>query len=72
VPTQVITEYVRRVFRDAWGRPLQGLAFDSAQVHDGRNVVLFVQQEQCVESGAPAPLLGGPVVELADVQHRAI
>lgn len=72
VPTQVVTEYIRRVFRDRRGLPIQGLAFDSAQVQGGRNIVLFIQQDQCVERGAPEPLVGGPVVELVDVQHRPV
>ncbi len=72
VPTQVVTEFLRRVFRDAEDHPVYGLAFDSAQADGGRNAVLFVEQDQCLEIGESEPLTGGPAVELVDVDHQAI
>lgn len=53
VPTQIVCEYVRHMFRDRQGRPVAGLAWESAQRRGGRNVVLFVENEQCLEPAEP-------------------
>lgn len=58
VPTQVVCEYLRHLFRDDDGRPVDGLAWESAQRKGGRNIVLFVENEQCLEPHEPLP--GGP------------
>jgi RES domain-containing protein/HEPN superfamily RES-like protein len=55
VPTQVVGEYLRHLFRDTYGKPVDGIAWESAQREGGRNVVLFVRNEQCIEADAPAP-----------------
>lgn len=55
VPTQVVGEYLRHLFRDTYGNPVDGIAWESAQREGGRNVVLFVRNEQCIEVDAPAP-----------------
>jgi hypothetical protein len=55
VPTQVVGEYVHHLFRDTHGNPVDGIAWESAQRTGGRNVVLFVRNEQCIEANAPAP-----------------
>jgi len=56
VPTQVVGEYLRHLFRDGDGRPVDGIAWESAQRAGGRNLVLFVRNEQCLEADAPAPV----------------
>ena len=55
VPTQVVGEYLRHLFRDTHDNPVDGIAWESAQHEGGRNVVLFVRNEQCIEADAPAP-----------------
>lgn len=55
VPTQVVCEYLRHLFRDQDGHPVDGLAWESAQHKGGRNLVLFVRHEQCIEPGEPSP-----------------
>ena len=55
VPTQVVGEYLRHLFRGAEGRPVDGIAWESAQRASGRNVVLFVRNELCLEPDEPAP-----------------
>jgi hypothetical protein len=55
VPTQVVCEYLRHLFRDQHGQPVDGLAWESAQYNGGRNLVLFVRNEQCLEPDEPPP-----------------
>jgi hypothetical protein len=55
VPTQIVSEYLRHVFRDQDGHAVDGLAWESAQRQRGRNVVLFVSNQHCLEADAPAP-----------------
>jgi hypothetical protein len=55
VPTQVVSEYIRHMFRDPAGQPVVGLAWQSAQHGGGRNIVLFVENAWCLESGEPPP-----------------
>ena len=55
VPTQVVCEYLRHLFRDQEDHPVDGLAWESAQHTGGRNVVLFVRNDQCLEPDEPAP-----------------
>jgi hypothetical protein len=56
VPTQVVCEYVRHVFRDGNGCPVDGLAWESAQRIGGRNIVFFVENEHCLEPGEATPV----------------
>lgn len=55
VPTQVVCEYLRHLFRDQDGYPVDGLAWESAQRKSGRNLVLFVLNEQCLEPDERLP-----------------
>jgi len=41
VPSQVVSEYFAKVFRDALGEQIDGIVFPSAVRPGGRNVVLF-------------------------------
>ena len=43
IPTQVITEYFRYMFRDAKGLPIDGLIYGSSKTKE-RNIVLFCNQ----------------------------
>ena len=69
VPTQVVCEYLRHVFRDADASSVSGLAWESVKRAGGRNVVLFIEADHCVELGEePKPTVSPPVVEL--VHHE--
>lgn len=72
VPTQVLSEYLRRVFRDEDGWAVHGLMFESAQKPGGQNAVLFIDNEHCVERGDPDPWDGGPVLELIQVSQQPL
>lgn len=45
IPTQVITEYFRYMFRDAKGLPIDGLIYGSSKTKE-RNIVLFCNQRE--------------------------
>lgn len=47
VPTQIITEYFRYLFYYEQNRTVSGLMFPSAQVTEGVNIGLFINQSQC-------------------------
>lgn len=48
VPTQIVTEYLRLVYRLPEGGHLNGLAFTSSKT-GGQNVALFVTREACLD-----------------------
>jgi len=54
VPTQIVTEYFRKVFRDAAGRAIDGIIYSSSKEGGERAFVLFCEHEQCfaVKEGA--------------------
>jgi hypothetical protein len=49
VPTQVVTEYFRRVFRNREGDSLGGVIYPSARVEGGLSYVLFFTNEDCTQ-----------------------
>ena len=51
VPTQIVTDYFRRIYREEDGSPVDGLLYQSSQHESGECCVLFVEQEQCVDLG---------------------
>jgi len=50
VPTQVFTEYIRHIFRDRDGYPIDGIKYLSAKEDQKSCCVLFVTNEQCCGS----------------------
>lgn len=68
VPTQVVTEYLRRAFRTSDDVPVFGLQFASSLSAAGHNVVLFLDRDHCVDPGAAAPSL--PALELASLNTQ--
>jgi hypothetical protein len=56
VPTQIVTEYLRLVYRlnEEGEPPLDGLIFTSSRT-GGKNWVLFVDNSRCIEMGQTAP-----------------
>jgi hypothetical protein len=49
VPTQVITEYFRRVFRDGEGDELKGIIYPSPRTESGISWVLFFDNDDCIQ-----------------------
>jgi hypothetical protein len=68
VPTQVVTEYLRRAFRTEDGAPIFGLQFASSRRPEGRNVVMFVDNDQCVDPDEET--LAEPALEMSVITHR--
>jgi RES domain-containing protein len=50
VPTQVVTEYFRHVYRDKNGRSLDGILYPSAKKPGGTNCVLFCENDGCSDT----------------------
>ncbi len=49
VPTQVVTEYFRHIFRTDHNLKLDGIIYPSSKSNGGSAVVLFANSEQCVD-----------------------
>ena len=64
VPSQVVAEYLRHVFRDDHGRPVHGIRWRSAKQPKASCVVLFLQASQCLDLTADAPDEPMPFVQL--------
>ena len=45
VPSQIVTEYFRHVYRTYDGKPLDGIIFPSAHVRNGKNFVIFASSD---------------------------
>jgi hypothetical protein len=46
VPTQIVTEFFRRVVKDAHGEPVRGILYPSAQFGGGTSCVLFFENHE--------------------------
>jgi hypothetical protein len=57
VPTQIVAEYFRHVFRDRRGRRLYGILYPSAKRRGGVCCVLFLDREDCVDTAVPGKAL---------------
>lgn len=49
VPTQVVTEYFRHIFRDEGGDSIKGIIYPSARKKNGRSCVLFFEDKDCAQ-----------------------
>lgn len=67
VPTQIVTEYFRRVFRTADRASLDGIIYRSSR-NGERAVVLFGENAQCIDPGGN--IRDDTLLRLADVAHR--
>ncbi len=70
VPTQVVAEYLRYVFKDGDGDEIQGVAWESSKLPGTRNVVLFMDASRCVEAGKPGDGFSEPLIELVDSEPQ--
>jgi hypothetical protein len=53
VPTQIVTEYFRRLFQSTDSRRLDGIIYRSAKNAGTKAVVLFCENEQCIDADEP-------------------
>ncbi len=70
VPTQIVTEYFRRVFRDADGQPIDGIVYKSSKNGADKALVLFCENGQCVDKDYPGPWID-KILLLASVEYQA-
>jgi hypothetical protein len=49
VPTQVVTEYFRHLFRPKNKKAIKGIVYPSSVFAGGKSCVLFFQQENCIQ-----------------------
>ena len=68
VPTQIVTEFFRRIFRLPDGSAIDGIAYGSAKKADGKAVVLFCENAQCVDPNDAGE--AGAIVQLVAVDHQ--
>jgi hypothetical protein len=69
VPTQIVTEYFRHMFKMKNGHHIDGIIYPSAKPGGGKAVVIFAGSEQCVDAkdkGAPDALLWLKGVDLVN------
>ncbi|RQW46132.1 HEPN-associated N-terminal domain-containing protein [Novosphingobium sp. LASN5T] len=69
VPTQIVTEYFRRVFRNSNGEPVDGLIYRSSRNADGHAFVLFCENDQCIDVGHAGPA-HDKLLQLHSVVHQ--
>jgi hypothetical protein len=50
VPTQVITEFFRHLFKEENGQHIDGIAYRSSKTPKGICYTLFLEQDNCVDS----------------------
>jgi hypothetical protein len=70
VPTQIVTEYFRRVFQGPGKTPLDGLIYRSARHPGGKAFVLFCENAQCVDPDAKGEAWDKPLLRLESVAHE--
>jgi len=69
VPTQIVTEYFRCIYKDADGKRVAGILYPSARNPGGVACVLFIENESCcdsVDESRPGSEKGGPKYLLLD------
>lgn len=50
VPTQVVTEFIRHIFKDETGKPIDGVIYPSSRKREGKAIVVFAESEQCIDA----------------------
>ena len=77
VPTQVVTEYFRRVFRDSEDAELKGVVYPSARHEGGISYVFFVDNDECTQddegdaAGEPLFSMITSSVKQVDLRNRS-
>lgn len=71
VPTQIVTEYFRRVFQCQDKTRLDGLIYRSSRQPKGKAFVLFCENAQCVDPDAKNVPWDKPLLRLEKVVHAS-
>jgi HEPN/RES N-terminal domain 1/RES domain len=68
VPTQIVTEYFRRVFRTKINQPLDGVIYRSSRISDRRAFVIFCENQDCIDPNTKPK--GNHLLRLTFVEHK--
>ncbi|MEE4209409.1 MAG: HEPN-associated N-terminal domain-containing protein [Parvularcula sp.] len=69
VPTQVVTEYFRRLFIATNGDTLDGIVYRSSREAGQRAIVLFCENQNCIDANVETR--DNSILRLKSVEHRA-
>lgn len=72
VPTQVFTEYIRHAYKFDDDIGFEGIIYPSAINPSGISCVLFVENDDCYDKGAPERKWKPYILALDDVERRTI
>ncbi len=62
VPTQVVTEYFRYIFRDSKKDNVYGICYPSSRNNSGKSIVLFIEQKYCIDNNSKQNSLYKPLL----------
>lgn len=62
VPTQVVTEYFRYIFRDSKKDNVHGICYPSSRNNSGKSIVLFIEQKHCIDNNSKLNSLYKPLL----------
>ena len=68
VPTQVVTEYFRHLFRSENDIAIDGVIYPSSKNVGSRAIVIFADSDQCVESGESST--EDAILKLVDIESH--
>ncbi|QPK62555.1 RES domain-containing protein [Methylomonas sp. LL1] len=70
VPTQIVTEYIRHIFKTADGRNIDGVIYPSSKNKRKCAIVIFADSESCVELTHEG--YSGAILALVDVEEHEL
>lgn len=70
VPTQVVTEFIRHIFKSESEKSIDGVVYPSSRGEDGKAIVVFAESEQCIED--VEPVQEGALLVLKEIFTRIL
>ncbi len=70
VPTQVVTEYFRHIFRNENKNKVDGVIYPSSKNEGEKAIVIFANSDQCVELKESG--LNGAILKLSSIETHAL
>jgi len=70
VPTQVVTEFFRHIYKTIDGRKLDGIIYSSSKNKGGSSCVIFCENHQACDQNQPVS--GRTMLQLTKVEHNLI
>jgi hypothetical protein len=72
VPTQIVTEFVRRRLRTSANTAVDGIVYRSSRNRESKVVVIFADPEQCGPQDGPQALGVDPFLMLGEVRYATV